>query len=69
MYGRGAALCEASEFLAPKRARGAWYHGAASILWESSRRLVSGRIPGALRHSYAYSIKASTSILLDIIEN
>ena len=37
--------------------------GAASILWESSRRLVSGRIPGALRHSYAYSIKASTSIL------
>ena len=24
MFGRGAALCEASEFLAPKRARGAW---------------------------------------------
>ena len=24
LYGRGAALCEASEFLAPKRARGAW---------------------------------------------
>ena len=65
LYGRGAARRASAPRTSPWLAG----RGAASILWESSRRLVSGRIPGALRHSYAYSIKASTSILLDIIEN
>ena len=63
MYGRGAALCEASEFLAPKRARGAWCG------FNPVGKLPPARFRAHPRGPEAYSIKASTSILLDIIEN
>ena len=65
MYGRGAALCEASEFLAPKRARGAWCGAYALGTLTLARFRAHPRGPEAsLRVFY----QASMSILLDIIE-
>ena len=68
LYGRGAALCEASEFLAPERACGAWC-GIYSVGKPPPARFwARPRGPEAFLR-IKFSIKASRSILLVIIEN
>ena len=66
LFGRGAALCEASEFLAPKRA----YGGLVCLTIPGNAP--AGSFPGASRGPGGIptriSIKTSRSILLVIIE-